>query len=69
MKVMNKKRYISPSIKCYETEAICEGDLNNATVYSNNGQTTDSTFPIHNDEETPDGTKDYYNNVNNWGGD
>lgn len=67
---MNKKKYITPSIKAYYLPELCE-TLINATVQTSNGQAVDSTFPVHNDEETPNGsdTNSWYGNVSNWGGD
>lgn len=67
---MEKKKYIIPSIKAYYLPELCD-TLINATVQTNNGQAVDSTFPVHNDTETP-GDSDantWYGDVNNWGGD
>ena len=65
---MEKKKYIIPSIKTYYLPELCD-TLTNATVQTNNGQAVDSTFPVHKDTETPNGSDTWYDNVNNWGGD
>ena len=67
-----KKNYITPEINVIQLEALCSGDMNNASVHKADlkGECI-SNFDVVNEKDTKDTYKDLWgeSNSNNWGDD
>ena len=65
-----KKNYITPEINVIQLEALCSGDMNNASVHKADltGECI-SNFDVVNEKDTKAEYKELWGNSGNWGDD
>ena len=65
-----KKNYITPEINVIQLEALCSGDMNNASVHKADlkGECI-SNFDVVNEKDTKAAYKELWGNSGNWGDD
>ena len=65
-----KKNYITPEINVIQLEALCNGDMNNASVHKADlkGECI-SNFDVVNEKDTKADYKDLWGNSDKWGDD
>ena len=65
-----KKNYITPEINEIQLEALCNGDMNTASVHKADlkGECI-SNFDVVNEKETKADYKELWGNSGNWGDD
>lgn len=65
-----KKNYITPEINVIQLEALCNGDMNNASVHKADlkGECI-SNFDVVNEKDTKADYKELWGNSDKWGDD
>ena len=65
-----KKNYITPEINEIQLEALCNGDMNTASVHKTDlkGECI-SNFDVVNEKDTKTDYKELWGNSGNWGDD
>ena len=65
-----KKNYITPEINVIQLEALCNGDMNTASVHKADlkGESI-SNFDVVNEKDTKADYKELWGNSGNWGDD
>ena len=65
-----KKNYITPEINEIQLEALCNGDMNNASVHKTDlkGECI-SNFDVVNEKDTKADYKELWGNSDKWGDD
>ena len=65
-----KKNYITPEINVVQLEALCNGDMNTASVHKTDlkGECI-SNFDVVNEKDTKAEYKELWGNSGNWGDD